>query len=93
MDPCTDELTDGCTHNRHNAMTIAHWPLVSGAKNYEKRKKCWLQAYCPSPTMFSKYTAFSDNKQSITQMKGFVPERAEYVCKKGSSTRPQNLDF
>ena len=24
---------DGWTHDRHNAMTIARWPLTSGAKN------------------------------------------------------------
>ena len=25
--------TDAHTHDGHNAMTIAHWPLASGAKN------------------------------------------------------------
>ena len=29
----TDGLTDGRTHDGHNAMTIARWPLASGAKN------------------------------------------------------------
>ena len=27
-------LTHGRTQDRHNAMTIAHWFLASGAKNY-----------------------------------------------------------
>ena len=30
---CTHGQTNGQMHNRHNAMTIACWPLASGAKN------------------------------------------------------------
>ena len=28
-----EEFTDACTHDGHNAMTTARWPLASGAKN------------------------------------------------------------
>ena len=31
-DESTDEGTDGRTHVGHHAMTIARWPLASGAK-------------------------------------------------------------
>ena len=29
----TDGQMDGRTHDGHNAMTIARWPLASGTKN------------------------------------------------------------
>ena len=29
----TDARTEEWTHDGHNSMTIAHWPLASGAKN------------------------------------------------------------
>ena len=32
---CTDGRTEGRTHNGHNAISIARWPLASGAKNHQ----------------------------------------------------------
>ena len=33
-DARTHGQTNGQTHNGHNSMTIARWPLASGAKNH-----------------------------------------------------------
>ena len=35
-DEWTNGRTDERTHDGHNAMTIARWPLASGAKNLKK---------------------------------------------------------
>ena len=32
---------DGCTLDGHNAMTIARWPLASGAKNFSSESTDW----------------------------------------------------
>ena len=45
-------LTDACTHHRKNTMTIARWPLASGAKNTDKQHfvpQCFQKAHSSGP--------------------------------------------
>ena len=39
-------------HDRHNAMTMAHWPSASGAKNGQTPGKRTQDLMIPTPTLF-----------------------------------------
>ena len=61
INPQPDERT-GRRADAQQAMTEAGWPVElkiniyfeNGKKRCEKRRKCWLPAFSPIPTMFSK---------------------------------------
>ena len=39
-------------HDRHNAMTMAHWPSASGAENGQTPRKRTQDLMIPTPTLF-----------------------------------------
>ena len=55
-----EEFTDTCmdeqTHDRHNCMTLARWPLASGAKNQENPERLKIQdSWIKSQTLYQSH--------------------------------------
>ena len=63
--------TGGQTQDRHNAMTIARWPLASGAKNHTCNKTSILKVLhgstkSPNSCMYSwRYNILLEVKEGI----------------------------
>ena len=58
-----DEISDrlkfkAFADNKINVTEKLKFVLGKGKKHFEKRRKCWLPAFSPFPTMFSKVFSF-----------------------------------
>ena len=49
-----------------------NWAMGLGIKQCEKRRKCWLQAFSPFPTMFSEGTFLQSVKSCQFEINGFL---------------------
>ena len=76
----TDRLTDGWTHDRHNAMTVARWPSASGANNHQT-----LLKLLPNDVILdlSKLKAFAAYNFNEAEMLIFLSDRIENMAGKG----------